>query len=220
VNPRSLYGPVEIAATTMIGEHCTLGYPKEQRLRAAQSGDTTVTPGTPVVIGEDCLIANQVVLYEGVRIESACVIEDRVRIGYDCTIGSNTRIIYGAYLCDRITVGPNSRIAGFVCDGTSIGTGCTVMGELVHEYTSPHRDWWEVDEPSPTIADESVVGYGAQVIGRVKIGPRAYVAAGAVVTKDVPPEHVVTGVNEQTPADRWNGRRLQDLLGHWSKSRC
>lgn len=41
------------------------------------------------------------------------------------------------------------------------------------------------------------------------------VAAGAVVTKDVPPEHVVTGVNTSSPAKEWRGRRLQDLIRHW-----
>ncbi|HYS38533.1 MAG TPA: hypothetical protein VEO01_23185, partial [Pseudonocardiaceae bacterium] len=60
-----------------------------------------------------------------------------------------------------------------------------------------------------------VVGYGARVIGGVRVGPRSYVAAGAIVTRDVPPEHVVTGVNIQTPAARWTGRRLQDLIGNW-----
>lgn len=89
------------------------------------------------------------------------------------------------------------------------------MGELVHEYTQPHEGWWGVDEDPPVIEADSVVGYGAHVVGGVHLGPRSYVAAGAVVTKDVPPEHIVTGVNIHTTADRWTGDRLQGLIRHW-----
>ncbi|MGQ0776563.1 MAG: acyltransferase [Pseudonocardiales bacterium] len=65
------------------------------------------------------------------------------------------------------------------------------------------------------IEADSVVGYGARVVGGVRIGPQSYIAASAVVTKDVPPGHVVTDVNIQTPVERWQGRRLQDLIRHW-----
>ncbi|MGH3911790.1 MAG: hypothetical protein ACRDTC_00020 [Pseudonocardiaceae bacterium] len=44
-----------------------------------------------MTVGPGCLVANQVVVYEGVRLGAGCVIEDRVRIGYDSTIGERTR---------------------------------------------------------------------------------------------------------------------------------
>ncbi|WP_247797663.1 DapH/DapD/GlmU-related protein [Crossiella sp. S99.2] len=216
----SLLAPVQIAVTSIVGQHCTLGYPKEARLRAEQERPGTALVGAPVSVGERCLIANQVVIYEGVRVEDDCVIEDRVRIGYDCRVGPRSRLMYGAYVCDRVVVGAEVRLAGFVCDGTMIGDRATVMGDLVHEYAQPHRDWWEVDEAPPVIEADSVVGYGARVVGGVRIGPRSYVAAGSVVTKDVPPEHVVTGVDVQTPAAQWRGRRLQDLIRHWQARRA
>lgn len=211
--PRDLFARVMVGADTVIGENCTLGYPKEARLR-----DRTAGPGEAVELGARCLVFNQVILYEGVRIGDDCVIEDRVRVGYDSHIGAETRLAYGAYLCDRVLIGPRARVAGFICDGCVVGGDSTVMGELVHEYAQPHRDWWEVDEPSPVIEAGSVVGYGARVVGGVRIGPRSYVAAGAVITKDVPAEHVVTGINVQTPAAQWSGQRLQSLIRHWQAS--
>ncbi|MGH3622091.1 MAG: DapH/DapD/GlmU-related protein [Sciscionella sp.] len=211
----SLYASVNLDSSSVVGEHCVLGYPKEARLRAEQQKPGSSVIGDPVTVGPKCLVANHIVVYEGVQIGAACVIEDRVRIGYTSTIGERTRVVYGAYVCDRVTIGADACVAGFVCDGTTIGDRSTVMGELVHEYTRPHEGWWEVDEEPPVIEADSVVGYGARVVGGVRIGPRSYVAAGAVVTKDVPPERVVTGVNIQTPAEQWKGRRLQDLIGHW-----
>jgi acetyltransferase-like isoleucine patch superfamily enzyme len=90
------------------------------------------------------------------------------------------------------------------------------MGDLVHEYTRPDLGWWGADEAPPVIEQDSVVGFGACVVGGVRVGPRSYVAAGAVVTKDVPPEHVVTGVNVHTPIDYWTGQRLEALIKHWT----
>ncbi|WP_394617397.1 DapH/DapD/GlmU-related protein [Lentzea sp. JNUCC 0626] len=218
MNIESLYAPVSIGETSVVGSHCMIGYPKEARISAEQKMPGSPKVGSRVIIGERCQLANQVVLYEGVQISDGCVLEDRVRVGYDSTVGAGTRIAYGAFVCDRVTIGANAVVAGFVCDGTRIGDRSTVMGELVHEYTRPHQDWWEVDEDPPVIEADSVVGFGARVVGGVRIGPRSYVAAGAVVTKDVPPEHIVTGVNEHVPADQWKGKRLQGLIAHWRDS--
>ena len=212
-----LYAPATIGAGSLLGEQCVLGYPKESRLRAEQARPGSEGAGKPVVVGERCLLFNQVVVYEGVRVGDGCVIEDRVRIGYDSRIGAGTRLLYAAYLCDRVSVGEGARVAGFICDGSVIGDRSTVMGQLVHEYTRPHGDWWEVDEIAPIIEADTVIGHGARVIGGVKVGPRSYVAAGAVVTKDVGPELVVTGVNLQTPAAEWPGQRLQALIRHWQQ---
>ena len=213
--PQSLYASVKAAEDCLIGEQCAIGVPKEDRLRAFQRGEA-VEPGSAVQIGKRCLILNQVVIYEGVSIADGCMLEDRTRVGYDTRIGPDSRLIYGAYVCDRVTIGARGRIAGFVCDAVVIGDDCTMMGDLVHEYTRPHEGWWEVDEPSPHIHQESVVGYGAKVVGGVSVGPRSYVAAGATVTRDVPAEHVAVGLNDFTPISEWPGKRLRNLIRHWS----
>ena len=114
-------------------------------------------------------------------------------------------------------IGSGARIAGFICDGTVIGDRSTVMGELVHEYTQPHRGWWEVDEPAPVIEDHVVVGYGAKVVGRALIGPFSYVAAGAIVPKDVPEGYVVTGFNRRSSLSSWRGTKLRSLVTDWSR---
>lgn len=219
MNIASLYAPVYFDDTSVVGEHCTLGFPAEARVRAEQQQHGTQSVGKPVVVGQGCLLANHVVLYEGVQVGRDCLLEDRIRVGYNSTIGDRSRVVYGAYVCDRVSIGADARVAGFVCDGSVIGDRCTVMGELVHEYTRPHLGWWEVDEDSPTVEPDSVVGFGSRVVGGVTVGPRSYVAAGAIVTRDVPPEHVVTGVNVHTPAHRWAGGRLQDLIRYWASQR-
>jgi acetyltransferase-like isoleucine patch superfamily enzyme len=216
VDLTALRGPVQLGPGVVLGEGGVLGCSKEARVQLAlETGSGE--PGKPVAIGAGCLIFNQVIIYEGVQLGHGCIIEDRVRIGYDSLIGSQSRLLYGAYLCDRVQVGPMCRVAGFVCDATWIGARCSVMGQLVHEYTRPHQGWWAVDEEPPRIEEDSVIAFGAHVVGGVTVGPRSYVAAGATITRDVPPEHIATGINELTSIDRWTGNRLQDWIKQWRK---
>ena len=44
------------------------------------------------------------------------------------------------------------------------------------------------------IYDHVMIGAGSKILPNVKIGPNAIVAAGSVVTKNVPPNSVVAGV--------------------------
>lgn len=174
----------------VLGDGCVFGTLAEATLRTAQR---TPKRGS---VGDNALFGNFTTVYEGSIIGARCVVDDYVRVGYDCLIGDDTRLMYGGFICDRVRVGSRSRIAGFVCDTAVIGDGCTTMGSLIHSYNEPEGDWWGPDEASPVLEDGACVGMGATVIGGVTIGAGAYVAAGAVVTKDVPPNVIVTGVNE------------------------
>lgn len=46
----------------------------------------------------------------------------------------------------------------------------------------------------PTLADDVVVGSGAQVLGPITVGPRAKIGANTVVTRDVPEGAVMVGI--------------------------
>ncbi|MDQ4212342.1 serine O-acetyltransferase EpsC [Microbacterium capsulatum] len=46
----------------------------------------------------------------------------------------------------------------------------------------------------PTLEDGVVVGAGAKILGPIVIGARSAIGANAVVTKDAPPDSVLTGV--------------------------
>lgn len=213
-----IYGKVSIGRKTWVGSYCVLGYPKEKNIRKhlveGISFDEIVAP---VRISTNCILGNYVCIYEGVQISSATVIEDYTHIGYDSKIGKNVRILYGAFICDRVIIQDNARVAGFICDDTRIGARSTVMGDLVHEYSRPHEDWWKVNEIAPVIENDVVIGYGANVIGGVRISSYVYIASGAIVTKDVPPRHIVRGVNEQIPLEQWKGKKLNRLLEYWTK---
>jgi len=52
----------------------------------------------------------------------------------------------------------------------------------------------ETDLEGPTLEDDASVGANATILPGVTVGAGAFVAAGAVVTEDVPPETLAIGV--------------------------
>lgn len=103
--------------------------------------------------------------------------------GKNITIGKNVFFNIGCSFQDRggISIG----------DGTMIGMNVTIA-TLNHGLPLETRN---VTFPSPVIIGDNVwIGSNATILPGVTIGDNSVVAAGAVVTKDVPENTVVAGV--------------------------
>jgi serine O-acetyltransferase len=83
---------------------------------------------------------------------------------------------------------------GFVVIGETaeIGDDVTIYQCVTLGGTSP--DNGVAGKRHPTLADGTIIGSGAQVLGPITVGPRARVGANAVVTKDVPEGAVMVGI--------------------------
>jgi acetyltransferase-like isoleucine patch superfamily enzyme len=116
-------------------------------------------------------------------------------------------VIYRAQICNDVRVGDECVIGGFVGERSVIGRKCRIFGKLVHLQHEPHKGWDDDDvaEPSPRVEDGAFIGFNAIVAGGITIGERAYVCAGAIVTKDVPDRHVASGKNRIAHFSRWKG---------------
>jgi acetyltransferase-like isoleucine patch superfamily enzyme len=69
-----------------------------------------------------------------------------------------------------------------------------------------------VNDKSVEIGNDVWVGTNAVIMGGIKIGDGAIVAAGAVVTKDVPPYAVVGGVPAKVIKYRFDADTIKELL--------
>jgi UDP-2-acetamido-3-amino-2,3-dideoxy-glucuronate N-acetyltransferase len=116
-----------------------------------------------------------------------------VRIGDCCSIGGGTEIGRGTTIGDRTRIGancffpPNSRIGSWVFIGPGVKCADDMHPKVPQDGDPPYH------AQPPVIEDEAVIGIGAILLPGVHIGRGAIVAAGALVTKDVPAGAMVRG---------------------------
>ena len=119
-----------------------------------------------------------------------------------------------------LTYDEKTRLAiGHYC---SIGPGVAFIPSadhyLNHISTYPFlvktlgKDFEGVSKGDIIIDDDVWIGYGATILSGVHIGQGAVIAAGAVVTKDVPPYAVVAGVPAKVIKYRFRQEVIDYLL--------
>ena len=124
---------------------------------------------------------------------------------FDIKIGNNVQ--FGDY-CDVATsvhFGNNVLIAGRVC----------FVGSHDHIYDVPKSYIWDNprgDNGLIVIEDDVWIGNRVTVVGPVKISRGAIIAAGAVVTRDIPPCEIWGGVPARKIKDRFEF--LNDKTNH------
>lgn len=131
-----------------------------------QAGDHFQT-GHHVMIREKTIIGNHVVVGTNTVIDGQMSIGDFVKIESNCYIPTHVTI------GNRVFLGPNVTLAN-------------------DRYPLKMRDRYVPE--GPILEDGVTLGAGVVVCPGVRIGQDAFVAAGAVVTKDVPPGTMVMGV--------------------------
>jgi acetyltransferase-like isoleucine patch superfamily enzyme len=129
--------------------------------------------GARVIVGDQSCVRERVVIGDDVVLGRGALVEN------DTTIGALTKIQAEAYITAYSTLEENVFVAPCV-----VTTNDNFMGrtERRHELIA-----------GPTIRRGARVGGGAVLCPGVEIGEEAFVGAGAVVTKDVPPRTVVVG---------------------------
>ena len=145
-------------------------------------------------------VAENVRLADGVEITHG----DLVNL-YGCAIGAETRIGPFVEIQKNAAVGARCKISShtFICEGVTIEDDCFI-GHHVCFINDRYPKATAADGHLQADADWEVVpirvcrgasiGSGAVIMCGVTIGEGAMVGAAAVVTHDVPPQHVVAGV--------------------------
>lgn len=133
-------------------------------------------------------------IVENCEIGEGTVVRDYVNL-FGCKIGRNCRI--GAYveIGREVEIGDNCKIEAYAF----IPTGVKIEDEV---FVGPHACFTNDKTPRavgewktvPTLVKRGAsIGANATIICGITIGENAIVGAGAVVTKDVPPNTLVIG---------------------------
>ena len=188
VYPGTVLGDgVRVLEYAVVGKQPTLGASstaKREPLPPAEIGAETVVSTGAVVfagstIGERCIVGDQSCIRERVQLGENCILGRGSLIENDTTVGAGTRIQAGAYITAYSTLEEDVFIAPCV-----VTTNDNYMGRTERRRTEMR---------GPTIRRGARIGGGAILCPGVEIGVEAFVGAGAVVTKDVPPRTLVVG---------------------------
>ena len=212
----SIGAHVVIHDGTVIGEGCEiqdaaiLGKPPKLARHSTASRD----PLPPLVLGAGVVVCAQAVVFAGSHVEAGAILGDqsyireRARIGERTLIGRNSAIDPHVVIGRRVRIQTDVYIAAFaeVEDDVFVGPGVKTTND---DTMSRHDREYELR--GCVLRRASRVGGGVVLCPGVEVGEEAFVAAGAVVTRDVAPGTVVMGV----PARHVRDVGEQDRLEHW-----
>ena len=188
VYPGTVLGEgVKVLEGAVVGKQPTLSprsTAKREPLPPAELGDGTIVSTGAIVfagsrVGARVILGDQSCVRERVEIGDDVVLGRGSLIENDTSVGARTKIQAGAYITAYSALEDDVFIAPCV-----VTTNDNFMGR-----TEQRHDLMK----GPTIRRGARIGGGAILCPAVVIGEEAFVGAGAVVTKDVPPRMLVVG---------------------------
>jgi acetyltransferase-like isoleucine patch superfamily enzyme len=127
---------------------------------------------------------------EGTRIWAFAHVLPGARIGRDCNICDQVFVENDVVVGDRVTVKSGVQLWDGVrlADDVFVGPNATFTNDPF-----PRSKVYPESFATTTVAEGASVGANATILPGLTVGRRSLVGAGAVVTKDVPPNAIVTG---------------------------
>ena len=205
---------VVIHAGTVIGAGCVIQdnvvLGKSPKLASRSTAKKKELPG--LVIAESVTVCSGAVVFAGSTIGARTVIGDQafvrenVTIGEDCGIGRGVCIENQVTIGSRCSIQSNSyitRLSTLEVDVFIAPCVTTTNDNFMGRTHARHQLLM-----GATIRRAARIGGGVVILPGIEIGEEAFVAAGALVTKDIPAGKLVAGL----PARVWRDVPEEELL--------
>jgi len=141
-----------------------------------------------VVLGPGTSVWDSVHIRHSTTIGEECIVGEKTHISYSVVIGNRVKINAFVYICTGVTIE----------DGVMISAGTIFTNDRFPRATSPELDRLRSSDPdehtlTTLIRCGTTIGAGSIIGPGLTVGPFAMVGMGSVVTKSVPPFHLVVG---------------------------
>jgi acetyltransferase-like isoleucine patch superfamily enzyme len=181
------YGINRIGENSQIFENVILGFPSRQNIgRTHYNGveigkNAILRPGTTIYcdvnIGDDFSSGHNVLIRENTTIGDRVAIGSGTIIEGHISMGSDVRVQSGAFIPINTVIG----------DGVFIGPYAVLTNDRYPPTGLPAL-------VGPIIEDYAIIGANSTLLPGIRLGRGSAVAAGAVVTRDVPAGTLAVGV--------------------------
>ena len=193
-----------------VQDHVVLGKPPRLAPHSSAAGGADLDP---LVLEPGVSVCAGAIVFAGTRVGPGAIVGDQAYVRERATIGAGTVVGRAGAVDNDVAIGARVRVqtnvylaAGSVVeDDAFVGPGVVTTNS---DTMARHAG----DPLLGAILRRACrVGGGAVLVPGVEIGEEAFVAAGAVVTRDVPSRAVVMGV----PAEVVREVPPEDLLERW-----
>jgi acetyltransferase-like isoleucine patch superfamily enzyme len=151
----------------------------------------------PAQLGDGCVIAQGATVFAGTKLGARVLIGDGACVRERCVIGDDVVVGHGSLVENDTAVGPRTKIQAlaYVTAYSTIEQDVFIAPCVVttNDNFMGRTEKRHAERRGPTIRRGARIGGGAVLCPGIEIGEEAFVGAGAVVVKDVPPRKVVVG---------------------------
>lgn len=149
--------------------------------------------GTAYYLHPSSFVDEDVIIGEGTKIWHFCHIQSGARIGKSCSFGQNVNVSSHVKIGDGVKAQNNVSIYEGVEleDFVFCGPSCVFTNDLTPRARYPKGS---AGYRKTLVRHDATIGANATIVCGHTLGEYCTIAAGAVVTKDVPPHALMAGV--------------------------
>jgi len=210
---------VVIRKDTVIGEGCTIADNTvlgKEPFKASISATTEEKSWPGLIIGRHVIIGANCVIYRGAILKDYTFVGDLSSIREDVEIGEYTVIGHGVTIENKTKIGKYVKIEteAYITAMSLIEDYCFIAPEVTFTNdnflgrTEQRKRYFK----GPILRKGARIGANATILPGIEIGEDALIAAGAVVTRNVPPRKIYVGV----PAKEFRDVPEEQLLKNQS----